>query len=273
MKKEPIKMCTICRVSHHRNIKNVKNAFLENRSNIPASISHEDKKILEDYSFKNVIKKPEHVGRIARMILPKSSLWQPGRKIKISFVGGKKKINEKVKAFAKEWLQFANLEFKFITDPEDATIRITFKPSQGSWSAVGTDNLSFDTNEATMNFGWLEHPSTTEAEFRGVVLHEFGHMIGCGHEHESPKNGGVPWLKKNAYDYYMSTQGWNKEEVDEQVFDVYSKNQIIGTTLDKKSIMMYAIPNWITKGDFEVGWNYDLSTSDKTFIKKTYPKT
>ena len=66
-------------------------------------------------------------------------------------------------------------------------------------------------------------------------------------------------------------QGWSKEKVDEQVFKKYSKSIVRATKVDKKSIMMYPIPNDITTGDFEVGWNNDLSDIDKQFIGKLDP--
>jgi hypothetical protein len=36
--------------------------------------------------------------------------------------------------------------------------------------------------------------------------------------------------------------------------------------------MLYAIPNELTIGDYEVGWNTTLSAEDKTFIGKEYPR-
>ena len=36
--------------------------------------------------------------------------------------------------------------------------------------------------------------------------------------------------------------------------------------------MEYPIDNELTKGDFEVGFNRELSQIDKDFISKTYPK-
>lgn len=73
------------------------------------------------------------------------------------------------------------------------------------------------------------------------------------------------------YDYYRQTDGWTKEEVNSQVFDVYDASMIRASKLDPDSIMMYAVPNQLTKGDFEIGWNSNLSSSDKSFIKKMYP--
>ena len=271
MNHQPIKICSFGRRSHSRSIKNVKNAFLENPANIPEDINETHRSTLENYSHKNIIREPDDMRRLFELVLPTESLWKPGREIRIAFMGGTKKIKDKVRSIGNEWLQYANLKFKYITDPELAHIRIAFNKLQGSWSGLGTDNLSYDSNEPTMNFGWLD-ADTPEDEFRGVVLHEYGHMMGCGHEHESPKNGGIPWDKPKALKYYMETQGWSEEEVQEQVFDRYSHDQIRGTRLDKKSIMMYAIPNSITIGNFQVGWNNELSAKDKSYIKKIYKR-
>lgn len=270
MKEAPIKICTIRKKTPQQAIHNVRNAFLENRNNLPSDINNSDLSVLENFSLNNEIRHPDDERRLLELALPIASLWNPGREIKIAFLSGKRIIRDRVKEYASEWLKYANLNFVYVTKPEQAEIRITFNKKYGSWSGVGTDNLDVDSSESTMNFGWLDD-ETTEEDFRSVVLHEFGHMIGCGHEHESPKNGGVPWDKEKAYKYYMRTQGWTREEIDQQIFDTYKNNQIRGTKLDKRSIMMYAIPESITIGNFRVGWNSKLSKSDKDFIKKTYP--
>jgi serralysin len=44
------------------------------------------------------------------------------------------------------------------------------------------------------------------------------------------------------------------------------------TKFDIESIMLYAIPNELTVGDFEVGWNTILSATDKEFMRQNYPK-
>ena len=57
MKEANIWYCRECRFSHHLSIKNVKNAFLENEEKVLSNASKTDRGILEDYAFKNIIKK------------------------------------------------------------------------------------------------------------------------------------------------------------------------------------------------------------------------
>ena len=47
-----------------------------------------------------------------------------------------------------------------------------------------------------MNLGWLT-AATPDEEYSRVVVHEFGHALGCIHEHQSP----------------AATFQWNKEAV------------------------------------------------------------
>ena len=65
---------------------------------------------------------------------------------------------------------------------------------------------------------------------------------------------------------------WTKEMVDRNIFAKYSKTITNFSQYDKNSIMHYGIPNELTIGDFEVGWNTVLSEVDKEFITDQYPQ-
>ncbi|MBC8033604.1 MAG: hypothetical protein H7Y03_05625 [Chitinophagaceae bacterium] len=262
-----IRYCRECRVSHHLKIKNVKNSFLENPANV-RGMNTRSLRVLEDYAHKNVIKNEESVVRLTRMATEIAVEWKPGRVIHVSFIGGNKTVKERLIRHANRWMNYANIVFDFADRKKAGDIRIAFR-DDGSWSEMGTAALSTPKNEPTMNFGWLT-PRLDDEEYSRVVLHEFGHALGFIHEHERPDNG-IPWDKSKVYEYYAESDGWTPEEVDSQVFSYYDRNLIRASKVDRKSIMMYAVPNELTKGNYQIGWNTDFSPADKKFIAKVYP--
>jgi hypothetical protein len=195
-------------------------------------------------------------------------LWKPGRVLRCRFLDGEATVKARVEPYAHEWEQYANIKFVFGEDP-DAEIRISFKQA-GSWSYLGTDALTIPKNQATMNFGWLK-PSTAEDEYARVVLHEFGHALGCIHEHQNPSTD-IPWDKDAVYKYYQGPpNNWNKATVDVNLFTRYSADITQFSEFDRESIMLYPVPEEFTIGDFAVGWNKGLSKQDREFIGSLYP--
>ena len=121
-----------------------------------------------------------------------------------------------------------------------------------------------------MNYGWLT-PSTDVLEYQRVVRHEFGHALGMIHEHQNPSaTGRIPWDRPRVYAYYAE-QGWSKDDVDSNIFDVYDTDMTNFTTFDPRSIMQYAIPEELTIGTYSVGWNTELSPTDVSFMRAQYP--
>jgi hypothetical protein len=195
-------------------------------------------------------------------------LWQPGRVLRVRFLDGDPKVQERIPAFAQQWSAFANITFQFGNDP-DAEIRISFQ-NQGSWSYIGTDALAIPKSQPTMNFGWLT-AATSNDEYQRVVVHEFGHALGCIHEHQNPA-GHIPWDREAVYRYYQGPPNfWTREQVDVNLFTRYEADITQFSAFDPHSIMLYPIPNEFTIGDFEVGWNKALSPTDKRFITTLYP--
>src|SRR5262249_47431785 len=175
--------------------------------------------------------------------------------------------------FAKEWLKYAKIGMNFDAG-SPAEVRISFEADPGSWSAVGTDCLltdAFPVNEPTMNFGWLRD-DTDDQEYRRVVTHEFGHALSAIHEHQNPK-GGIRWNTEAVYTYFSGPpNNWSKEEIDFNILQKYSLDQLNATEFDEESIMLYSFPPELIEGGKGTPANTDLSSGDKKFIAKMYPK-
>jgi hypothetical protein len=203
------------------------------------------------------------------MALETRTLWKPGRTLRVRFLDGVPSVQEKVKKYASEWGQYANINLVFGNDP-DAEIRISFSADTGSWSYLGTDALTIPRDRPTMNFGWLKI-NTPDDEYSRVVLHEFGHALGCIHEHQHPQVA-IPWNKPAVYRRYAGSPNfWTRQQVDRNLFQHYSEQQTQFSEFDTQSIMLYAVPKELTDGVFEVGWNRVLSDTDKAFIGVQYP--
>jgi hypothetical protein len=203
------------------------------------------------------------VGGRTRAVGPRGKQWVNGSTIKICFLGGTTEQQEMVRAFAPLWTEFANLKFEFTSDPR-AEIRVSFDEDDGAWSYIGTDNLGIPLHAATLNLGWQD---------QAVVMHEFGHMIGLGHEHQNPA-GGIQWNEEVVIrDLSGPPNRWDLATIRHNVLDRYSVDQIHGTEFDPLSIMLYGFPDEWTRNPGGTRANDELSAKDKEFVRspQMYP--
>ena len=197
-------------------------------------------------------------------------LWDLGSVIKVKFLTGSPMLQAKILSAAKVWENYANLKFEQ-TYGDDADIRVKLGTGGGHNSYIGTVCKMIDTSEETMNLDTVDMNYSTKF-FSAVVQHEFGHAIGLLHEHSSPVSG-IQWNKERLYKLYKEQQGWDKDQVDRQVFYVFNQSYTNGTKYDNKSIMHYPIDSSETLNGYFVDWNYYLSAGDKDLISALYPKT
>lgn len=210
---------------------------------------------------------PREVARVQRTMMMRDGRrraisligkqWINGSTIKIRFMSGTQEQKDMVERFAPQWTRHANLEFEFTGDPR-ADIRVTFDADDGAWSYVGTDNKNIPLHAATLNLGWQDE---------GVILHEFGHMIGLMHEHQNP-DGGVVWNEEAVIaDLSGPPNWWDEATIRHNVLNKYSADQLHGTEFDPDSVMLYAFPDEWTRNMGATHENNDLSQMDKDFVR------
>lgn len=217
--------------------------------------------------------KAEDVARVSRMALIASKRWGAGFVVRCRFLDGSAKMQKKVRTLAKEWEKHANVTLKFVAKGP-AEVRISFYADDGSWSAVGRDALNtsyFPLHQPTMNFGWVRDDSEP-AEDRAVVLHEFGHALGCIHEHQSPTFD-RKWNRKAVLAYFKGPPNyWDEDQIESNVLAKYSPKGIKATVFDPKSIMLYSFDGQLfIDGAGPTNENSQLSAMDRQMIRRMYP--
>ena len=199
-------------------------------------------------------------------------MWSAGNIISVGFNTGQTTpfVISKVKAYAIIWESFANIKFQFVDDVTNAEVKVGFVNDNTSWSDVGRDVLDNPNGYQTVNFGWF-NDFTSDVEFSRVVIHEFGHVLGFIHEHQSP-NAGVPWDKDKVYAYFSGApNNWSHKVIDHNIFEEYSKTATNSSSYDRLSIMHYFFPpELVTDGSVFTN-NTNLSAIDKQFAKQVYP--
>ncbi|OHV43366.1 hypothetical protein BCD48_28730 [Pseudofrankia sp. BMG5.36] len=198
-----------------------------------------------------------------------SKYWGPAqRRLTVSFTESPSEdLRARIISHLNAWAKSTSVSF-FETD-KAGDVRISLGQG-GYYSYLGTDIKLVPPNRQTMNLEGF-HMGMPESEFRRVVRHEAGHTLGFAHEHMRKEL--VSRIdREKAYAYFLRTQGWDPDTVNQQVLTPLDDADIMGTPADQDSIMCYQLPGEITSDGLPIRGGVDINKSDFTFAGKVYPK-
>lgn len=167
------------------------------------------------------------------------------------------------------WGKWGNVLFREASVSQ-AEIRIS-RGAGGYYSYLGTDCLSIPKSQQTMNLEAFTM-SMSEAEFRRVVRHEFGHTLFFVHEHQ--RKAIVDLLDPApTIALYKRTQGWSEAEIRQQILTVVAEALLLNPPpVEFKSIMDYGFPGSITKNRQPIPGGVDITDADGAYCAQCYPK-
>lgn len=228
---------------------------------------------------------PSSVNGLAReLVFEDLKLWRIGE-LQVSFKGGDDELHGRIADAANTWTEYGNIIFDFgydestghfrqWTESDTSHIRVGFEQS-GYWSLVGTDSsdqMIAQAGEITLNLSGFDE--RLPSNWRGIVIHEFGHALGFHHEHQTPAlECDFDWNK--LYDYLGGPPNyWPKWKVDHNLRQLQAGG-LMYSAHDKNSIMHYSFPAWMfITGEDSACYtteNTELSETDKEMMEEAYP--
>lgn len=195
--------------------------------------------------------------------------WPDGSTLRVHFLDGDETLRALILASAQQWSNYANIRFVRVNS-EPSDIRVSAASRDNSFWAYYGNDANNHPGEQTVHLGFVDGASTSPAYLNEYVWHEFGHALAAVHEHQSPASP-IQWNKPVVYQYYADNYGWSHELVDDNIFYMFSADDVSATPFDPLSIMLYAFPKEFTTNGYSTHDNAVLSDVDKSFMRRMYP--
>jgi serralysin len=187
----------------------------------------------------------------------------------VRFPDGNGTLRARILASAQQWSSYANIRFVRV-NAEPSDIRVSSASGDNRfWSYYGNDADNYP-GQQTVHLGFVDGAGTSEAYLNEYVWHEFGHALAAVHEHQSPSSP-ILWNKPVVYQYYADNYGWSRDLVDDNIFYMFSADDVSATPFDPLSIMLYAFPKEFTTNGYSTHDNAVLSDVDKSFMRTMSP--
>ena len=182
--------------------------------------------------------------------------WRPGTVLKVAFKGGDSFLYKKISSAAQEWTCLATLKWISGIIPrlivfangvkviKPIPLILESDSTNRVWAHVGLDCIDpaiSGSNTASINFEGFT--SELPSDYKGTVMHEFGHALGFQHEHQTPAGtceNEFDWPK--VYKYMLDEYEWSQVDTDYNFRKLPYESAYPLTEYDPKSIMNYYLP-------------------------------